>query len=83
MGGRIVDKSMEKTLEQRIRDGIKYFEEIPPSKFNPGHVLHLKVFLKLLKSFLNGETVVLKDLRTEPRMQPDIIDEAKKIFTTE
>jgi hypothetical protein len=47
-------KDMNET-KNRILKGCEYFEGIKPSQFNAGHVLHLKTFTKLIRTYLNGE----------------------------
>ena len=70
----------DKVLEERIRNGIKHFQDIKPSEFNAATFLHLKYFLTLLQKFMDGEKVNIVDLDEKPRYQPGQIEEAKKAF---
>lgn len=45
------------STKSRIINGIGYFREIKPSKFNAGHAVHLKTFLNLVEECITGKKV--------------------------
>jgi len=60
-------ESINSVLKQRILNGVKHFEDIPPSKWNVATISHAKVLFGLVEQYMNGEKVQINDLKEEPR----------------
>ena len=69
---------MEKATDEKeyINKGIKFMEELPPSKMNPALWTIIKTkYLPRLKAYINKETVVDIDYETAKEVMTGIIEE--------
>ena len=57
-------------LKERLLKGVEYFWKLKPSELSFVEKARWTTFLMLLKAYLNGEKVVVKDL----------VEEAREIF---
>ncbi len=63
-------------LKKRILKGIAYFAEKKPGEYNVADITHERLLLNLVKAYLKGEEIIIKDLR----VQEETAGKAEEVF---